>query len=116
VKKWANFVNPAFVTKKGETAADVTGKMSARMMNSAAKYLNNVKQTLGNDGALYKAAIDAKKANWASPQGGEAKVCLTHHRQSRHRIYGRSVCRARLNRPVKGDANVGRYTDKRQYY
>lgn len=72
VQKWANFVNPAFVSKKGETAADITNKMAAGMASAASKYLNNVKEVLDNGGALYKAAVDAKQANWANPLGGAA--------------------------------------------
>ena len=76
VQKWANFVNPAFVSNNGETAADITHKMAAGMTRAAAKYLNNVKQVLDNGGALYKAAVDAKQANWANPLGGEASYVL----------------------------------------
>ena len=76
IHNWSNFVNPAFVSQKGETAADITGKMAARMQTSAHKYLNNVKQVMANGGALYKAAIDAKQANWAHPQSGTASYLL----------------------------------------
>jgi hypothetical protein len=76
VAQWRNFVNPAYVSRNGETAASITNKMAARMMDSATKYLNNVKQAFDNDGAQYKAAVDAKQANWGNKQGGLTNYVL----------------------------------------